>query len=384
MIVSSVKVRDVRNALERMGNCGEIILRGPSGCGKFSALQHACSELDIQISIYQGVDGYIEGFLGSCLRQFTTSGKRLVAFCPGVDCLEYYCKHFDTLSKLQICKVFSVQDGCMASYIAMQRLTSAILIPFNALSDIALGKNIMENVHPDNLSVVRNMITGSGGDIRQATNQLRSAGLIDLSRKHIHEKPPRASKRSLHAEGCSDTANRQCNPKDTMYSFFHILGKILYNKEGTIARVDDLIRDPIIENAGIVPIGWIHENVIDFASDIEELLPIMRNIIYVDSFGNVGEGDLACLSVGVVFKSVCLRPMGDIPKPRRGFAPLRKPHLYECHRRAAEMILRLKQAGDRRLMDQRIHHLVEMASRLREPFNPFSAIDIDLDPIEEC
>jgi hypothetical protein len=380
MIVSTTKRREVLAALEQCVLGGDIVLRGPSGSGKTTALESACKDLNIRILRYKGIDGDISVFLGSALRALCS--KRTVIYCQGSDALAFYCRNpASTFTHLPICKVFSIDEGAPEYYTAIQKLPWAKFISFNAFSEYAITKQLIENVVPHRLWEAQSIIQGCGGDIRQAKNQLRSAGIFNEEKGQLVSVNRKRTKPAIQTEEVEIRDSMNIESKDAMYSFFHILGKILYNKEGTIRNIDYLVDDPIITNAGYNTVDWIQENLIDFAVHVEELSSVYGTTSLVDSWRRK-VFDCPSIATCLVFKSVCMRPLNNNVGNKRGFKPLRKPSIYACNSRAHDTAMQISQ--------QRKAGASWLTAALLPLFSQISISAyfptdmIDSDPIEDC
>jgi len=380
MIVSNTKLREVRTAIERQCYGGEIILRGPSGSGKATVLEHACKELEYRIMKYTGVNGDLTEFFGSCLRLATTDPTQAVAFCPGADSLDFYCRHFDQFRNFPFCKVFSVPEDSMACYVALQKLPNTTCISFNAFSETALTRGLLRSVDSSRHELALSIFRGCAGDVRQARNQLYAAGvLVD----HKENTMTIVRKRKQHV--VVDKQIKESDAKDSNYSFYHILGKILYNKDGTVENVDKLANDPVMLGAGLSPVDWIQENVVDFVTDVDTLLPIYQTVTGVDAWMARGV-ETESVAIHLVFKATCIRePSQNVTTVKRGFRPFRKPSLYPCSARAMETRSQLGKLKDEGLLWVRPWSL-QLSLMLLKSFhqNVIFHPNLESDPIEDC
>ena len=382
MIVSSIKVKEVRAALERFCDGGDIVLRGPCGSGKSTALEQACRDLGYRIMRYNGVNGKIVDFVGSCLRLAASGAQKIIVFCPGADSLEYYCLNVQELSRVPLCKVFSVQEGSIVCYRAQQILLHASFISFNAFSETALNKALLGSVELSRAAEAQDIIRSCAGDLRQALNQLHAAGIQTEGNENCL---PSVRKRKSPGDLLKQSSD--FDTKDSMFSFYHILGKILYNKAGTIGTVEKLIEDPVIATAGFSPIDWIQENVIDFVPDVESLVTIFETVCFVDSWRYRAD-ELTDTAVSVVFSTCCVRSSENGMGVKRSFKPFRKPGGYTCTNKALETRTRIvatfTKEGSCRIDPMLIHMRLQASGPMCENQNVIFPTDLESDPIEEC
>ena len=380
MIVSSAKLKEVRIVLETICDGGEIILRGPCGSGKTTALQEACRDLGYRLMTYTGVNGDISDFMSSCSRLTARGTQKIIVYCPGADSLEYYCQNSDKLSLLPFVKVFTVQEGSMACYRATQRLPRATFVSFNSFSETALSKALLGSIDPSRVETARDILRSCGGDLRQAINQLHAAGIETDNKENTLSNVRKRKGPDANPKPSSDT-------KDSMYSLYHILGKILYNKEGTIATVEKLVEDPIIVTAGFSPIDWIQENTVDFVSDMTSLKPIFETISTVDCW-RYRTDELANIAVGVVFKTTCMRPSETGITGKRGFKPFRKPSGRSYVNRALETKAMIEKLEDEqlsgRISPRLLHLLLKVYDTTRKRKEVIFQSHLESDPIEDC
>jgi hypothetical protein len=154
---------------------------------------------------------------------------------------------------------------------------------------------------------------------------------VDATEKSNDRLGAKKRKRTRHSVGPCSSAELG---KDCQFSFFHILGKILYNKEGTNLIASSLADQPVISDAGFNPIMWLHENIPDFVEDIFTLERSLSAFSFSDSV-------LRYLETNVpndfVFRTLTLSSRsGGSQIIIKGFSALRKPSFYDRNRSLME------------------------------------------------
>ena len=315
-IVSDQKLRQLRQVIETWIS-GLVILRGPCGSGKCVALRTVCAELNMNV-----YDATESDFLSLATRLNATSNR--VLFSKGSTDLKEAFDHMKYFPNV-IC-VFSLPE----SDFSFKRMSSYIVINFNAFSDTAIRRLISTScIEGTSSAIVEDIVSASQGDARQALLQLELRGL--LSAEPLLETKLKRKRKPTGEEKQSSSTNG----KDSEYSFFHIIGKILYNKPGTVALSDSLANQPMITDSGDMALLTLHENIPDFVTDISDLREIAETFSVVDCLWHpsCSEG----LETRMIFKAITVfnQSHGDITnRIAQGFNTFRRPqHKDAPHRR---------------------------------------------------
>ena len=297
--MSLQKIKHLTNLIQQWRS-GLIVLRGPSGCGKLFALQKACQSLGLSWRL-------VDDDFASCLAKLDSLGVKQVLVTKNSNQINtVYSKHIVPFSILEENDVSYRFSAC-----AFQTV-----VTFTAYSDSAIRAIILESnpdVPPD---VLEDCVCLANGDARQALIQLELRGINPTLIQSANSKKRRrkATVVSLSDKSSSSAA------RDNAFSLFHTLGKILYNKEGLSTDCDALSSQPVIADAGHIPILCLHENLPDFSSDIDSLEKILSDFGFSDIYLRFSED-----SNRFVFRSVTAHNTNNGGRSVSGFSALRKP-----------------------------------------------------------
>ena len=292
LIVSGQKLKQLRSVLEAKQSV-IIILKGPCGSGKATALAHVCSELGLELHTY--AEGDWAEFANRRIRANT------VLFGKGYLAISSFLKSIQSIdwSKCGLI-VFSINEGSVSDFREVKKIPQPITeIPFHAFSESALA-NLLHASAGISDTRLAEIARASNGDARQALNQLDGKTILNEGKKR---------KRKVLKE----QQLNEVKTKDTEFSFFHILGKVLYNKNGS----GTLHALPAITDSGFYAIETLHENILDFVNDVDDkLVKIMHAFAFADTMHNAFDPNW------FVIKTIC--HLNVCPRKPGGFAPLRK------------------------------------------------------------
>lgn len=314
-IVSDQKLRQLRQVIETWIS-GLVILRGPCGSGKSFALRTVCAELNMNV-----YDAPESDYL-SLAAKLNAATKRVLLSRGSTDLKEAFShiKYFPNV----IC-VFSLPENDFS----FKRISCYIVINFNAFSDTAIRRLISSSfIEGTPSEIVEDIVSASQGDARQALLQLELRGLLSAE-PLVETKLKRKRKPQGVAKQSTIT-----NSKDSEYSFFHIIGKILYNKPETVALSDSLANQPMIEDSGDMALLTLHENIPDFVTDITALRDIAEAFSVVDCLWHpsCSEG----LQTRMIFKAITVlnQSNGDTTnRIAQGFNTFRRPQHKDAPQR---------------------------------------------------
>jgi len=264
----------------------------------------------------------------------------VIALLKGTDTLREYCARLTEFSSLPIVVAFSLCESSREDHALLHQLPTYSMIPFNSFSIAAIIKLLKAHVKPENNWRIPAIAASCNGDARNALMELDAVGALS----HVVRDPVKPSKRKRDEAVATATPSNDTG-KDCQYSFFHILGKILYNKEGTLESAAALSQQPVIMDAGTGPLFWLQENIPDFVADVGTLSRCMSAIIFADTWGHKIDNQY-------VFQALTyanLRGIGERMDNRlvKGFAALRKPVIYDHDRTRSERSLLLSKTSCR-------------------------------------
>lgn len=292
LIVSGQKLKQLRLAIISDGR-EVLILRGPCGSGKSTALLRICQQLEIPIHTYNSL--YCGNFAEFVNRCSVVCKKSCVVFGKGALDIDAFVRDFGSSNiPNNVRIVFSTIEGSLTDHLSVQRIACATsIIPFHAFSESALTKLV------DNVDVARN----ANGDARQAV----------LTTGDIKKRKRVAPKREA-SEHLIENSFHSPLGKDSEYSFFHIIGKVLYNKKN-VCGLADL---PAIADSGkACATQTLFENVVDFVPDVYVLERIFAGFACKDTLCSLDNGWLFSM-IGIENKEpVKLGKFASFRKPRK-------------------------------------------------------------------
>ena len=352
LIVSDQKVRQLREAVTNWIS-GIIILRGPNGCGKAFTLSHVCRELGLELYRDPGV-GSLADLAGRLNDNSCTVSAVLCQDTPQLLLIHPLIAQFP-----KVLFVFSIDENNFA----YKKIDSYLIINFNALSDLAITKLVTARSPPDTDPVVVNdVVRTARGDARQALLQLEIRGMLVDEDETSKPKVKRKRKgETIGEEGAAESG------KDSEFSFFHIIGKVLYNKEGTVQKCDSLCMQPVITDSGEMAIYTLYENIPDFVGDIAALDRILGMVSFVDTasrFDRVGPPD-ANLFNWLMFKSMTVLNQGNLEgRSAAGFSAFRRPVVRDLDfTRQARKDELTSARSEYRWLDWRALHMIDSVMR---------------------
>ena len=251
LIVSDVKIRQVREAIENWVS-GVLVLRGPSGSGKMTALMHACDPGSL-------VEAGDRDVLQVALR--LEAGRNILVTRDNWQ-LEKISKNCHLFPHVLVVVILGESD------LSFRRIDNVLVIAFSSFSDTAIRKLVTAYTAED----VEDIVMVSGGDARQALLELEVRGIpTDRVREGI-ERPKR--KRKVEKKDPNVVG------RDNAFSLFHTLGKVLYNKHKE--DCDLLAKQPVVADSGDVVLLTLHENLPDFVGDVETLSNLVKVLVDAD------------------------------------------------------------------------------------------------------
>jgi len=310
IIVSDTKLRQVKEAIENWLG-GVIVLRGPSGSGKHTALMHVCDQVGIATVEHCPEDGH--DFVSTAARLDSISNGKTVLVSRDSKMLPTVVKSGPNFPR--VVAVFLMDEDDM-SY---RNQTGTFVIAFNAFSDTAI-RTLVACKAREGIQDLEEIVSAAGGDARQALRELEVRGNVIKSPGEVEEEKVRRKRKKTDESSRSTTAR-----KDNAYLLFHTIGKILYNKEGSQTDCEFLVRQPVIADSGDVALLTLHENVPDFVDEIETFVNIAKGFSLSDIyFASSETRDL------FIFKSiVCYNFKQNHSVGRNSFRAFRKSGLGE-------------------------------------------------------
>ena len=314
LIVSNVKVRQIREAIEQWVS-GVLVIRGPSGCGKMSALSHVC-ETELRIS--QFIDAGDQDIMSLAVPLNSSPDERPIVVVSRdawqLERVTNACRLFPN-----VLVVFLLEENDL-SY---KRLMNLMVISMAGFSDTAI-RRLVGGLAPIPPDLVEEIVAIAGGDARQAVLQLEMRNIALHAEPSSVERVVRRKRKIASEPNTTET-----NSKDNAFSLFHTLGKILYNKEGENRPDCELLaRQPVVMDSGEVSFLTLHENVPDFVADISVLLKLIESFVASDCWFKDNERNW------FIFQSiVTLNSTRSEERSIRGFTPFRRPALRDCRQR---------------------------------------------------
>ena len=304
--MSKQKVNQLVNVLEEWTS-GIVVLRGPSGCGKFTALQAACSHLKIILRLNDQGD-----FLANLARLDSLAIKQVLCSREPLQ------SELSTISVQFAIPVVIIEDADLTyrNFPCMQQVVS-----FNAYSDSAI-RGIIQGACISEVpeAILDETVRVANGDARQALIHLEFQGVTlstEICRitKMKRKRPPVAS------NSAPRSAPQSGGLRDNSFSLFHTLGKILYNKEKEGTDCISLSSQPVIQDSGQVPILLLHENMPDFTPDVHTLKLICQDMGFWDMYLRFSEH-----ANWFVFRAITIINQNNkADRTVKGFSALRKP-----------------------------------------------------------
>lgn len=318
LVVSETKLNQLRHAISTWTR-GVIVLRGPSGSGKRTALSHVCGELGHRLITSTPESGLVS----FCSRLETlphpaTGHISAVVYSDDPDQLA---QTVDMLSSFpHVLVVFSLSENDLR----YKRMNGIFVISFSELSDTAIRKLVASCVSEcTDADTIEEIVDIAAGDARQASVQIDMRNIRHTPSQSSHVKTKR--KRRQKEPVCVNAAGR-----DNTFSLFHTLGKILYNKEGEWTDCEQLARQPVVADSGDVPLLILHENLPDFCGSLNSLVSISASLSHSDIYMRKGVRD--DLQNWFVFKSFTILNEDRSERAVRGFAAFRRPRSKDSER----------------------------------------------------
>lgn len=276
LIVSGQKLKQLRALVEAAPvGCSVLLLKGPSGSGKTEALNHVCAQLDLPIHSFTGAGSSFSDFVN----RLPSNGLTVVLGKGAVEIGEVQ-KSLAQIDPARNCLfVFLVTEGSRSDFFAVKNFhPTPHVVQFSPFSETAilklLSRYTLNAEDPRVVEIARN----TNGDARQALNQLHACRLF-CKPETGSSSPKRKRRKKDFPESPPDAS---IHGKDTEFSFFHIIGKILYNKEGVGEIAASLSEQPVIADSGPAAILTLHENIPDFTPNVTTLATLMHAFSFAD------------------------------------------------------------------------------------------------------
>jgi hypothetical protein len=314
LIVSNVKLRQIREAIEQWVS-GVLVIRGPSGCGKMSALSHVCTT-DLEVPKF--VNAGDQDIISLAVRLNGTPEHRPIIVVSRdawqLERVTNTCSLFPN-----VLTVFLLEENDL-SY---KRLSNLMVISMAGFSDTAIRKLVggLAPIPPD---VADEIVSIAGGDARQALLQLAMRNIPLNDQSICPDRVVRRKRKNVTQSTTTGTTS-----KDNAFSLFHTLGKILYNKQGN-KRPDCkvLARQPIVLDSGDVCVSTLHENIPDFVADMCVLSNLMEVFVAADCWLHDNDKNW------FVFQAIAtLNTTQNEERPMRGFTPFRRAAIKDCRKK---------------------------------------------------
>jgi hypothetical protein len=255
LVVSGQKQKQVSSAIQSGRG---ILLLGPSGSGKKFCVRQICDQLGIRMQEVDSLEMVARRIIGPVV---------LFAYESALEEYVQMGSPFWENRNGKIIPVISVSG----EYIAVSRIPpSMTVIRFHAFSDIAIDHLVRSSV-PISTSedVIRGIVRRAEGDARKALNEIDVLGIGGACI------PRKRKRKNFNDESAT------IEPTSTQsLSFFHILGKLLYNKRGVSPL--QLSAEPIVDDSPVI--ASIHENAPDFFTDISEYMQFMHTASFADTY----------------------------------------------------------------------------------------------------
>ena len=179
LIVSDTKLRQVRDAVGSWVG-GVLVLRGPSGSGKMSALRHVCGNAVIE----HVPEGSNLGMVAlACRLESGIANSRVVLVTRDSTQLEAVTRSLKMFPNVLVVFILDEPD------LSYRNVQGILVISFNTFSDTAIRKMVTSAAAPTlSLDQIEHVVSRAGGDARQA--------LIELSLIHLASAPRRKRTRA--------------------------------------------------------------------------------------------------------------------------------------------------------------------------------------------
>lgn len=314
LIVSNVKLRQIREAIERWVS-GVLVIRGPSGCGKMSALSHVCTT-DLKVPKF--VNAGDEDIISLAVRLNGTRGHWPIIVVSRdawqLERVTNTCSLFPN-----VLTVFLLEENDLR----YKLLSNLMVISMAGFSDTAI-RRLVGGLAPIPSDLTDEIVSIASGDARQAILQLEMRNIPLNDQSSRSDRVVGRKRKNVNQSITTGTIS-----KDNAFSLFHTLGKILYNKQGDKRPdCDVLARQPLVLDSGDLSVLTLHENIPDFVADMCVLSKLMEAFVTSDCWLQDDDKNW------FVFQAVTtLNTTQNEERPMRGFTPFRRAAIKDCRQK---------------------------------------------------
>lgn len=390
LAVSTKKFKEIQNWLRQALDYSAprlLLLSGPPGCGKSSAVRAACKELNCDVSSWMApvtgsyavsmrllddFQAFVTGVRYASLpcdsdddirSDKAPSSRRLLLIEDLPIHITQFKHHRDTLRNIfsSAARIAPHPTVIILSDTekTISRLTKYMLEPemlatslvvsikVQPVTDVMMKKRLTEVVSMEGLSISRSVldavILSSHGDIRSALNSLQFssvATIIDASSKHVRIRQKSGKKRPRRNQKQASALPEI--KQDATLSTYHAISKILNNKPGEGGR-SRYITEDLLEESRADPVSFIsflHHNYPSFFGDVNDVVPTLSCLSDADMLLQWQQDESIRVDLGNCAASFVTRGflLFNLKPVRTGWRPIRGPESYEVARERRDFV----------------------------------------------
>lgn len=383
LVVSRKKCKEIKDWLVQALNYTAprlLVLGGPPGCGKRSALLAACKSLGCSVSSWKAPATGPMGISSALVDHFESFfvGVRYPSLLTEESNLEHHSGLHKNSQRLLLVEdlpihLSDIQQNkerlrsivCSAAKFAphptaiilsdsekgiaqlarlvlgLDLLSSPMVtsIKVQAVTDAMMKRRLQEILLAEQLSIssqqLEIVILSSKGDIRSALNSLQFSSNTNGAKETTNSRRKRQDKRARPNPVPRNFLLSQIH-QDATLSTYHAVSKVLNNKraEGGDSKY---VAENILDDAKIDPssfMSFLHHNYPAFFGEIEDVVPALRCLSDADTLLPWLQDDMVRVDLAECAASIATRGflLFNTKPIRTGWRPIRGPESYEIEK----------------------------------------------------